>query len=181
MGESDTTTLDVVTLAIAIAIAGVLLAALSLGWQAATFFLSGSRVKTTLRLGALRRELGMTTRMTGPLNMTESAAALIRDQGFTEPVLVVEVRNRGRLAVSVEDVTATTDDGFGFNRMADPENPPVPYRLEPGAKESWHVDVRPLQMLAESDPKPRLVRMAVELGNGKVVLTKQTLRLGPPR
>ena len=41
-----------------VAIVGVTLAALSIGWQAATFVLSGSRVKVNLRRGGVRRDPG---------------------------------------------------------------------------------------------------------------------------
>jgi hypothetical protein len=48
-----TTRLDVVTLVVAIV--GVTFGAPSLGWQAATFVLSGSRAGVTPRSGAVRR------------------------------------------------------------------------------------------------------------------------------
>lgn len=172
-----TSTLDIITLILASV--GVALAALSLGWQAATFVLSGSRVRATLRLGALRRELGQVARMTGPLDMTVEAGASMVAQGFTEPVLVAEVRNRGRLTVSVDDVTAMTKDGWGFSRAADPDNPTLPYRLEPGEKQTWHVELRPLQLLVNQDGKSRDARMHVSLGTGKVIRTKSSFRIVP--
>jgi hypothetical protein len=105
------TTLDIVTLVVAIV--GLALAALSLGWQAATFVLSGSRVRVTLRRGAVRRGFGETVRVSFPEHATEREVLVARKQGFTEDVAVAEVRNRGRLAISVEDVSIKTDDGWG--------------------------------------------------------------------
>ena len=103
----------------------------------------------------------------------------MRSQGFTRDVLIVDVRNVGRLAVSVESATAQAEGGWGFAVLDDPENTALPHRLEPGAKESWHVDLEPLQMLADSEGKPRRAWMRVELGTGKVLRTKQSVILEP--
>lgn len=177
MSVDSTSTLDFITLGLAIL--GVGLAALSLGWQAATFYLSGSRVRVTMHRGALRREFGATTRMTGPVTASDRDIERMREQGFDHDVVVAIVRNRGRLAVSVDGVTATSRDGWGFARLADPENPSLPFRLEPGAKETWHVDLEPLQMLADGDNESREVFMLVELGTGKVARSKESLTIVP--
>jgi hypothetical protein len=103
----------------------------------------------------------------------------MRNQGFSEEVVIVAVRNRGRMAISVEDVSAETEDGWAFQRAADPENPALPHRLEPGAKESWHVELSVLQRVVDGDGKSRKVRMRVELGTGKVLRTKETTLLIP--
>jgi hypothetical protein len=100
-------------------------------------------------------------RATGPLNMTDDQGHAWLEQGFTEVVLVAVVRNRGRLAVSVQDVSAGTDDGWGFQRVADPENPALPHRLEPGATTTWHVELRPFQMVV-----PEFVELIADSGAG---------------
>jgi hypothetical protein len=94
-------------------------------------------------------------------------------------VAVAEVRNRGRLAISVEEVSIKTDDGYGFSRLADPENPALPYRLEPGAKQAWHAELAPVQTLANGDRAARRVGMIVEFGTGKVVETKKSIVVDP--
>jgi hypothetical protein len=171
-----TSSLEILTLVVAIV--GVSLALASLAWQAATFVLSGSRVRLTLRRGALRRTVGGVARMSG-LQLSASDYAVMHKQGFTEEILLVEVRNRGRMAVSVEDVSATTEDGWGFQRAADPENPSLPHRLEPGAKETWHIELSVFQHLVNTDGKQRKVWMRVELGTGKVLRTKQATLVVP--
>lgn len=174
--SEETSALDIVTLVVAIV--GVSLAFLSLGWQAATFYLSGGRVRLELRRGALQRGPGGTIRSTAPLKASARQMGLLRDQGFTEEVLVVVVRNRGRLPISIEDVSAMTSDGWGFQRLDDPENPTLPYRLQGGAKEAWHVELRPFQMVVDGDGKARRAWMVVELGTGKMVRTKRRFRPG---
>jgi hypothetical protein len=77
-----TSSLEIVTLVVAIV--GVSLALASLAWQAATFVLSGSRVRLTLRRGALRRTMGGVARMSGPLQPTASDYDVMHSQGFTE-------------------------------------------------------------------------------------------------
>ena len=104
---------------------------------------------------------------------------LARKQGFTDDVAVAEIRNSGRLAISVEDVSIKTDDGFGFGRLADPEHPSLTHRLEPGAKETWHVELAGVQMLADGDRAARRVGMIVEFGTGKVIETKKPIVVEP--
>jgi hypothetical protein len=173
----ETSSLEIVTLVVAIL--GVLLALASLVWQAATFVLSGSRVRLLLRQGALKRMAGGTVRISGPLQPTASDCEVMRSQGFEEPVLIVEVRNRGRMAVSVEDIAAVSEDGWGFKRAEDPENPSLPHRLEPGAKQAWHVELAVFQALVDKDRKPRKAWMTVELGTGRVMRTKQSTLVSP--
>lgn len=169
---------EVITLVIAIV--GVVLAAASLSWQAATFVLSGHRVRVSLRYGAIRREpLGRAIRTTAPLTVDAAHARMMAEQGFTEPVLVALVRNVGRMAVSIERVEAGFDDGWSFSRLEDPENAPLPYRLEPGASEAWHVEAEPLQMVVDADGQPRRARMTVALGTGSVLRTKESVLVTP--
>lgn len=173
-----TSTLDIITLVVAIV--GVMLALASLVWQGAVFVLSGSRVRVNLRRGALRRDAaGAVARIAGPTNPTGSDYALIHNQGFTEDVLIVDVRNVGRMAVSVEQIAAASEDGWGFARLADPENPALPHRLEPGAKETWHVEMLPFQRLVDADSRPRRAWITVELGTGRVVQTKDSTLIVP--
>jgi hypothetical protein len=172
--EASPSTLDFVTLGVAIF--GVSLAALSLSWQAATFFLSGSRIRVRIRHGAVR---GDQTRVSFPINASESDVAYLRKQGYTKDVAVAEVRNRGRLAISVESVSIKTHDKYGFAVLEDPENPALPFRLEPGAMQTWHVPIEPVQALANMDGRPRRIGMVVEFGSGKVIETKKSIVVDP--
>jgi hypothetical protein len=177
MSDAEITTLDIVTLVTAII--AVALAAASLAWQAATFVLSGSRVRVTLRRGAIRRQPGEVSRVSFPVNPTASAIQTAVAQGFTQEVAVAEVRNRGRLAVSVEKASLESEDGWGYALLQDPENPPLPHRLEPGALQTWHVELKPLRMVVDGDGKARRVGMVIELGTGKVIRTKKAIVVEP--
>jgi len=102
MLDSSPSTLDIVTLIVAIV--GVVFACASLAWQAASFVLSGSRVRVKLRRGALKRDSsGRLIRVQGQLSPKQSDLEVLRQQGFTDDVLIIEVRNVGRMAVSVEE------------------------------------------------------------------------------
>jgi hypothetical protein len=116
-------------------------------------------------------------RLSFPEHASERDVLLARKQGFTDDVAVAEIHNSGRLAMSVEDVSIKTDDGFG--RLADPEHPSRHHRLEPGAKETWHVELAGVQMLADGDRAARRVGMIVEFGTGKVIETKKPIVVEP--
>lgn len=178
MPEPSPSTLQIVTLIVAIV--AVALACASLAWQGASFVLSGSRVRVKLRRGAIRRGLpGGTARIAGPLNPRLDDYEIMRRQGFTDEVLIVEVRNVGRMAVSVESVSLDADDGWGFAHPGDPENATLPHRLEAGSRQSWHIALEPLQAIVDLDRKVRKAWMTVELGTGKALRTKDEVRIEP--
>src|SRR3954451_16923534 len=143
MSGSSPTTLSISSLIVAIV--GVTLASASLAWQAASFALSGHRVRVELRRGGIRRGPGGTARLAGPLSPSASQVQMMREQGFNDDLVIVEVRNVGRMAVSIESVSINADDDWGFSYLSDPENPSLPHRLEAGSKESWHIALAPLQ------------------------------------
>jgi hypothetical protein len=182
----EPTTLDLLTLVVAIV--GVCLAVLSLGWQAAVFFLSGSRVRLEPRRAMIRRSGPMGTMIsTAPLARTDEQMDFLRRQGFTEEALAVVVRNRGRLAVSVDGVSLKSSDGWGYEMINDPENKPLPYRLEAGSKQSWHIPLEMAQDMADKNGKSFRVWMVVDLGDGRSLRTKRryrragTFKLNPRR
>jgi hypothetical protein len=101
-GGSDLTTTILATV-------GVVLAVASLVWQAWTFRLSGSRVSVRLRSGM--RDLANTAAVTGPDHMSTDQELRLRTQGFTHPVLAVEVKNSGRSPTSVQSVSIQFANG----------------------------------------------------------------------
>jgi hypothetical protein len=161
---------DIATLAIATA--GLGLAMLSLGWQAATFVLSGSRV----RVDILKGSLGRGSLITGPPDTWQDIANIsaLAAQGFTEEVLAVEVRNVGRMPVSVEKVTASLANGIAFEE-SQYQHAPLPYRLEPGSSQKWWVTLPALKAaLAASGLQQAEAFFSIGLGTGKIVQTKRT-------
>jgi hypothetical protein len=100
-----------------IAVAGVGLAALSLGWQAATFVFTGGRVKIELRVDAM---YGTGSHMvTSPVSSGPPDPEQLRAEGYTRPVVAVQVRNVGHMAVTVEDWSLFTspEAGSRCNRL----------------------------------------------------------------
>jgi hypothetical protein len=147
---------------------------LSLGWQAATFFLSGSRVRVSLLRGAI----GRGNRVLMPAKgWGEQQRAMSAAQGIGEEVVAIEVRNRGRLAINVEVVNAwfgpkKTPAGFSLPEF--PGNEPFPHRLEPGSSGSWAMPLaRMLPALAAFGQSESELYMSAGLGNGKTVRTKE--------
>lgn len=166
---------------LAIAVLGVLLSALSLGWQAATFVLTGGRVRAELRAGGIDPGGGM---VTGPAkDMSLRQANELKAQGFTRPVVAVQVRNVGRLPVVITGWSLVTEPGgVGFHPMADSIGPPLDHRLEAGAPAIWAVDGGAAQRLvrvtaeALNVPPDRIrLRGRVSLGTGRNVDTRETL------
>ena len=85
--------------ALAVGVCGVVLASLSLGWQAANYVLTGGRVKVRLLVGAVGRGGIVTAPATNlSLEWLQGLAA----QGFSQPIVAVNVANVGRQPVKVE-------------------------------------------------------------------------------
>jgi hypothetical protein len=105
---------------------GVLLALASLGWQAVSFRLSGSRVTVVIRAGATD---GLQV-ATMPGSPAESEVAMLAGQGLTQRILAVEVANSGRAPTSVTSVELrfTNGGGLGGPRRGSPE---LPCRMDP--------------------------------------------------
>jgi hypothetical protein len=120
---------------------GVVLASLSLGWQAATYVLAGGRVKVRLRVGGLGNG-GMVTAPPNSLSATwwEQLAA----QGYRRPIVAVTVANVGRQPVTVARWGLRSGLGMSLYPAADSIGPPLPHRLEVGESETWAVDLAPV-------------------------------------
>jgi hypothetical protein len=183
--------------ALIIAITGLVLASLSLGWQVAAWTLTGGRVRLTLKHGVATGAATI-TKPIGPDGALANPAELSIDRGSggTE-VLVVHVRNVGRMTLTVERYGAELlqpRDGsllgmllprrgmVSFTPVGDVIGPPLPHPMEPGTSATWLVkmyDVRAMVHAAEQtiSPGARSVGMFVELGNGKTVRTRHSANL----
>jgi hypothetical protein len=166
-GGTDTTTL-------VIAVVGLALAATSLAWQAATFALTGSRVRAEILRGGIGRGALVTY---PPDKWTETSVAALVREGFTNEVVAVEVRNVGRLPVSVQKITAYLANGIGFSPFE--TQPPLPFRLEAGSSERWWIEAAQVRAAIAASKDAGIqrsdrskVHIAVGLATGKVVKTK---------
>ncbi len=120
-----------------VGICGVVLASLSLGWQAANYILTGGRIRVTLAAGAVGNGGVVTVDPSrfNPEQLSEMAA-----QGFTSPVATVKVANVGRQPVTVARWGLTSARGVSLYPVAMSIGPSLPHRLEVGAAETWMVD-----------------------------------------
>jgi hypothetical protein len=162
--------------ALAVAIVGVALAALSLGWQAATFALTGSRVKAELRHGAG----GMTNMVTGLPGAVDLNR--MRSQGLTTELIGVEVFNRGRLSVSVTAWRVKMGK-VAVGAVGQAIGPDLPHRLEPGASATWVIPMQPVRAAVATSaevlhtPNPDKVWVQLDLGTGRQVKAKGAMEV----
>jgi hypothetical protein len=160
-----------------IAVLGMGLSVASLTWQAATFILSGSRIRAELKHGA--RNAGMV----GSGAPGSQPLKALAEQGLTEEVVGVEVHNVGRLAASVDRVEAALAGGMKLQMLLDVTGPSLPHRLEPQSSAAWFVPAAPIrravavsaQVLKRPDPCEMWMEVEVV---GKLVRTRQSMRLG---
>jgi hypothetical protein len=131
--------------ALAAAVLGVVLGALSLGWQAATYVLTGGRIKVSLRVGAMGPG-GMVT--TKPADLSPGWLEPLAEQGYGRPVVSVRVANVGRQPVTVARWGLKSRAGASLYPMADSIGPPLPHRLDTGESASWAVDMAQVHAFA---------------------------------
>lgn len=164
-------------LTLVIAIVGLVLAAASLAWQAATFLMTGARVKVKLQRGAL----GPGGCVLGPVSGGMPPEELAQ-QGYVDPVLAVEVTNVGRLPTTITGWHAVLENGILFSNPLDPTNPELPYRLEAQSRAIWYADLRAIQAAVTASYSSGVTKqahqkvgMSVDLASGKTIETKETL------
>ncbi len=134
-------------ISLVVGICGVVLASLSLGWQAASYVLTGGRVKVRLRVGGLGNG-GMVTAPPNSLraNWWENLAS----QGFPQPIVAVTVANVGRQPVTVARWGLRSGLGMSLYPAADSIGPRLPHRLEVGESETWAVNLVPVHAFIQA-------------------------------
>jgi hypothetical protein len=115
---------------------GVSLALVSLGWQAVSFWRSGSRVRVEIGAGATDGVRVISI----PGSPTQSQADIMRSHGLTQPVLEVSVRNSGHAATSVMSVDLRFPNGSVMTGSYLPGSPELPSRIEGGSERTWLID-----------------------------------------
>jgi hypothetical protein len=170
------------TAAFVIAVIGLALAALSLGWQLASFLLTGPRVKVRLREGVRSPLTGAA--MIGPLSMyTERGREALEARGQTQHVLIVTVTNTGRVPTTVDGWSVSFGNRVEYSGPpGDPAAPPLPCRLEPHAGEHWCApiddDLRPvLDDFVDQSDAARTARAHARLQTGAEVSSRERIVL----
>jgi hypothetical protein len=128
-------------------ICGVVLASLSLGWQAATYVLTGGRVKVRLRVGGLG-DGGIV--IAPPNSLNANWWEYLASQGYPRPIGAVTVANVGRQPVTVARWGLKSGLGLSLYPAADSIGPSLPHRLEVGESETWAVDIAPVQAFIQA-------------------------------
>lgn len=175
MEPQPPTALDITTLVVAICAAVV--AATALGWQVASWLLSGGRAKVELLNGALHQFGPQWVVMPPNKPLDPSAAA----NGFTRRAIFVEVRNVGRLPITVTSWQLKLPGGVKIGELNSPNGPKLPHRLEVGDNATWAIEVDG-QLVAALHATRRMakvddveVRAVVSLGSGKEITTRRRI------
>jgi hypothetical protein len=120
----------------------VVLASLSLGWQATTYVLTGGRITVGLRVGGLGGG-GMVT--APPENLSQDWLENLTSQGFSRPIVAVTVANIGRQPVTVARWGLKSGLGVSLYPVADSIGPDVPHRLNIGEAATWAMDMQAVE------------------------------------
>ena len=163
-----------------LAAVGVLLAGASLGWQAYTFFHSGSRVSAELRVGATNGNAFATAVGQPTVQQIESLAS----QGLNQPVLAVEVRNAGRGSTSIVSVDLLFDDGITVTGQYLRGSPELPFRMDGESEKTWLFDVTQANAVARASQHATDNRGSITIrgqvkigGRTKPVVSKNKIRV----
>ena len=133
---------DIAALIIA-GIAGAMALA-SVVWNIAEFRLSGARIKVNLLFGAV-----------GPSGLVSFPSIprdwqLLVSQGFTEPLVGINVVNKGRASTVVEHFRCRLSNGFALADAQLQFNPDLRFVLEPHRSETWRLQTRDVMALAKA-------------------------------
>jgi hypothetical protein len=167
--------LEIVTLVVAIV--GAVTGVAALVWEAVTFVLSGSRVKVALVHVWLG---GGSVAVTVPLS--EPIGKQPPSPHATVETLGVEVRNVGRLAVSVTDWRIKIGPTELISLRGVPHNKQLPHRLDVGEENTWFVEVAQIHAAVSAAVGtfgPVEIRARASLGTGKSTTSRNSISLSP--
>ena len=157
-----------------LAVLGVVLALASLAWQAWSFRQSGSRVSVDLRTGS-------GTRRARPPSLRQRRLRLARcrglaKQGFTDPVLAVEVTNSGRSPTNVVSVSILYENAASYTETH--FDPSLPFRLDAESEKTWYFSRAQVAAYAQAMHQvlgsgPLSVRGSVAVGGKKKAIVSK--------
>lgn len=155
------------------------LAVASLVWQAATFLLSGARVRARIVEGLRNPATGGV--MVATLSTYSDGGAAVRASGFHEHVVGIEARNAGRMSTTITGWSISFGGGVAvYTNATDPRNMALPYRLEPESPMMWWAEADHIIQWAEAVWKGghtgRVVGR-IEAGGRRTVRTSNSLRV----
>jgi hypothetical protein len=160
-------------------VVGIIALALSLAsliWQAATYFLTGPRVRVRLHEGYG----GPGGLMLGPTSMyTKDGLDALGRMGYSEHILAVEAINLGRLPATVNHWSIKFGNGVIYQNPNDELNPKLPYRLEPHSSATWQAPAEHFQSVQEDftdqGEAAATVQGEIKLQGGRTVSSRNRL------
>lgn len=177
----EVTTFQILTFVVAAV--GLVFAAASLGWNVAQFHLTGGRPSIDLIRGVLTPTGVITVPLNG--NADRQLAQLRAEHGYTEQVIGVVVRNTGRTSVRVQRWGISCPGTAEYWLIGDSLGPTLPASIEGGAQQTWVTPIEPAYALAYASAGIRTdepaVHGKVELGDGKLLLSKTAMTFGVAR
>jgi len=168
--------------ALIVSAVGLLLAALSFGWQIASWVFDGRRVRVRLLHGAVG-PAGSATGKVGKDRRPKDMKSLVAEGFDRQEVIGIAVTNVGRAPVRIDRYGVhLAEGGFSFYPIGDAIGPILPFRLAPGETETWLADANDARRLitttrAIGKKASNDVFMQVELGTGDHRRTRQTIVL----
>jgi len=165
------------TATLVVAIVGLVLSVAGLVWQAASFHLTGPRVRVELQVGLLLP--GGSARVPVSAIWRDSLRHVQQQQGG-QPIVGFVIRNIGRGPTTITSYTAKADNGMGYGlTSAPPGTEPLPHRIEAHSMAFYYIDMLGVAAAAAAygsvKDMPRRFHAQVELGSGKTVTSAQTL------
>lgn len=169
--------------AFVIACLGFFIATLSAAWQYMAWHLDGARVRASLMHGVVGRggiAVGVIERA-GRLR----DLSMMRAQGWHGPdVLGIEITNTGRSRAKVTRFGLQLERGGMGAAYVDgiAGSPTLPHWIEPGESVTWYADLQDGLALVKAtrntvDPKADGIYMYAELGTGKKVRTRRSIKI----
>jgi hypothetical protein len=167
--------------ALAIAIFSTVIATASLTWNVVQFLLGGARPRAQLIVGALSDGGGLVSGQ--PSEGLFRTLARLTGESYTHPVIGVKVINCGRAPARVQNWSVKCiDAGVALTPVGDSIGPELPHDLPAGANETWVVDLRSARAMVHASAtathgRTEPVRVVVELGTGKILVSSKSLSI----
>lgn len=163
------------TTALVLAIIGVVLSLLSLGWQILSHVLTGPRLRVTVKLGLA----GSGGSITWAPGRRPDRASLERHigEGYNRPVVHVAVRNVGRMPATVH-VIRFDQQVLNYRPIRDiAAGPQLPVRVDTHDSLEWLVDAAAIATFIEAGrdvlEAPEAVATVIETGTGEQVRARE--------
>lgn len=139
------------------------------------------RVKVVLKMGGLADD-GL-AKITAPLNKVKPGmGADLTTQGFTRPIVEVEVANIGRLPVTIKQWGFYSRSGLSLSFPAAIVGPAPPYRLDVGDSIAWAVDAVEVHWFVQAVKAIKNARQGdavvaeVGLADGRIFRSTEAIR-----